>query len=435
MKGILRGTLRSGLAGALLAAALFLIPAAGYSQTWRGLELERLMRVAPWHFGPFIIQPSLVIANAGVDSNLFYTPSNPIKDFTLTAGPAATFYVPILRAGSVPSPPGGQAISRRPLVLTFYGSPQYVWYSKTQRERTWNYYFRGSAQLDLKNAFFSVDGVYSDARERYSTEIDIRPRRKELGYGGSALLKLGWKTSFAMGYRTVKYNYESIDYGGFNLRERLNRQESYANLSLYYQAAEDRRFFIDLEYGRYNFEFATESALRDAESGAVFGGLEFSRLGRRIRGRLRLGYKKFDPLRAGTPEYQGLVGDTLLSFRLAKMLSLRGSYLRDVQFSIWFGDAYYIETRPGVGASLYPLPFLRLDYDYSRGQNRYPVAGGGGAGVTRLDRYDIHSGALYYRIMKNTALGFVVSWWARTSNIPGEGDQRTFYGLNLTYDF
>ena len=37
--------------------------------------------------------------------------------------------------------------------------------------------------------------------------------------------------------------------------------------------------------------------------------------------------------------------------------------------------------------------------------------------------------------MKNTALGFVVSWWARTSNIPGEDDQRTFYGLNLTYDF
>ncbi|MGZ5555645.1 MAG: hypothetical protein ACXW3H_07845 [Candidatus Aminicenantales bacterium] len=410
---------RSAVAGIVLALSLILIPAAGHSQTWRGLELQRLMRDAPWHFGPFIIQPALVIANAGRDSNLYYTPSNPVKDFTLTAGPAATFYVPI----------------HRKFVLSVYGSPQYVWYSKTERERTWNYYFKGSAQLDFKNAFFSVDGVYSDARERYSTEIDIRPRRKELGYGGSALLKLAWKTSFAMSYRTVKYNYESIDYAGFNLRERLNRQESYANLSLYYQAAEDRRFFIDLEYGRYNFEFAAESALRDAESGAVFGGLEFSRLGRRVRGRLRLGYKKFDPLRAGTSEYQGLVGDTLLSFRLAKILSLRGSYLRDVQFSIWYGDAYYIETRPGVGASLYPLPFLRLDYDYSRGQNRYPVAGGGGTGVARLDRYDIHSGALYCRIMKNTALGFVVSWWARTSNIPGQDDQRTFYGLNLTYDF
>jgi hypothetical protein len=419
MRGLLRGASRAGVAGVVLAASLLLIPAAGHAQTWRGLELQRLMREAPWHFGPFQIQPSLVIANAGVDSNLFYTPSNPVKDFTLTGGPAATLYMPI----------------HRKFVLSVYGSPQYVWYSKTVRERTWNYFFNGAAMLDLKNAFFSLEGLYSDARERWSTEIDIRPRRKQLGYGGSALLKLGWKTSFAMSYRTVKYDYESVDYSGFNIRERLNRQESYANLSLYYQAAENRRFFIDLEYGRYNFEFATESALRDAESVALFGGLEFSRLGRRVRGRLRLGYKKFDPLRAGTPEYAGLVGDTQLSFRLAKILSLRGSYLRDVQFSVWYGDAYYIETRPGVGASLYPLPFLRLDYDYSRGQNRYPVAGGGGAGVTRLDRYNMQSGALYYRIMKNTALGFVVSWWARVSNIPGEDDQRTFYGLNLTYDF
>jgi len=419
MRGLLRGPVRPIVAGALLAASLALIPAAGRAQTWRGLELQRLMREAPWHFGPFVIQPSLVIANAGVDSNLYYQPTNPVKDFTLTAGPAATFYVPV----------------HRTFVLSLYGSPQYVWYSKTERERTWNYFFKGAAQLDLKNAFFSLDGVYSDARERYSTEIDIRPRRKEFGYGASALLKVASKTSFAMGYRTVKYDYESIDYSGFNIRERLNRRESYANLSLYYQAAEERRFFIDVEYGRYNFEFPTEALLRNAESGAVFGGLEFSRLGRRFRGRLRLGYKKFDPRRAGTPGYQGLAGDTQLSFRLNRIVSLRGSYLRDVQFSVWYGDAYYIETRPGAGVSFYILPFLRLDYDFSRGQNHYPVAGTGGIETARLDVYTIHQGGLYFRFMRNTALGFIVSWWDRDSNILGQDDQRTFYGLNLTYDF
>jgi hypothetical protein len=136
------------------------------------------MRDAAWHFGPYMIQPSLVISNAGVDSNVYYTSIKPVEDFTLTAGPAATVYVPI----------------HRKFVLSAYGSPQYVWYSKTEQERTWNYYFNGAAQLNLRNAFFSLDGIYSDARERWNTEIDVRPRRKEIGFGGSALLKLAAKT-------------------------------------------------------------------------------------------------------------------------------------------------------------------------------------------------------------------------------------------------
>ncbi len=182
-----------------LCIALVVSVAAGYSraETWKGLELEKRLHNSTWRFGPFYIQPQLVVSNAGVDSNLYYSPSDPIKDFTLTAGPAATIYLPI----------------HRKFVLSAYGSPQYVWYSKTAQERTWNYYFRGAARLSLKNVFLSLEGVYSDARERWNTEIDIRPRRKETGYGGSTLFRLAHKTSFALSARTVKYDYQSAIYG------------------------------------------------------------------------------------------------------------------------------------------------------------------------------------------------------------------------------
>ncbi|NLH77465.1 MAG: outer membrane beta-barrel protein [Acidobacteria bacterium] len=390
------------------------------AETWKGLELQRRISEAPWHFGPFKIQPSLVITNAGVDSNVFYSPAEPVKDFTVTAGPAATVYVPI----------------HRKFVLTAYGSPQYVWYSKTERERTWNYYFAGAAQLSLKNVFLSAEGGYSDARERWSTEIDIRPRRKETVYGGSMLVNLAHRTSFGLGGRTVKYDYESVVYeGGFDVQERLNRRESYANLSLFYQASTQRRVFLDLEYGQYDFEFETQAALGDARSGAAYAGLEFSRLGRRVRGRVRLGYKIYDVRAAAGPDYKGLVGDTQLSVRLARPFVVRGSYLRDVRFSLWYGNPYYIESRPGAGASLYVLRFLRFDYDYSVGRNRYPVAGGGGPDEKRLDDFTVHSGAVYVRIRKNVALGFVASWWARDSNLAAEDDKRTFFGVNLTYEF
>ena len=401
-------------------ALLITVVGMASAETWRGLELERKWHEAAWKFGPFRIQPSLVISNAGVDSNIFYSPAEPIKDFTITAGPAATVYVPI----------------HRKFVLSLYGSPQYVWYSKTEQERTWNYYLNGAAQLSLKNVFFSLEGTYSDARERWNTEIDIRPRRKEKGYGGSVLIKTAWKTSFSLGFRTVKYDYESVVYGdSFDVRERLNRQESYANFSMFYQASTQRRFFLDFEYGLYQFDFATQAAIGDARSGAAYAGLEFSRLGRRIRGRVRIGYKKYDVRAVDGPDYQGVVGDSQLWIRLAKPFVIRGSYVRDIRFSLWYDNPYYLESRPGAGVSLYPLRFLRLDYDYSVGRNTYPVVGGGGPDVKRLDEYTIQSAGIYFRIKKSVALGFIASWWARDSNLDAEDDKRTFFGLNLTYDF
>ena len=143
-------------------------------------------------------------------------------------------------------------------------SPQYVWYSKTDRRGPGTIISRAAAQLSLKNVFFSVDGVYSDARERWNTEIDIRPRRKEKGLGGSMLVSLAHRTSFSVAYRTVKYDYASVVYGdNFDVRERLNRQESYAESDVvFHQSSTQRRFFLTFEYGDYEFEFASQAGYR-----------------------------------------------------------------------------------------------------------------------------------------------------------------------------
>ena len=74
----------------LITAILLLATSSGgaFAETWKGLALERKWHDAAWKFGPFCIQPSLVISNAGVDSNVFYSPNEPIKDYTITAGAA-----------------------------------------------------------------------------------------------------------------------------------------------------------------------------------------------------------------------------------------------------------------------------------------------------------------------------------------------------------
>jgi hypothetical protein len=85
------------------------------------------------------------------------------------------------------------------------------------------------------------------------------------------------------------------------------------------------------------------------------------------------------------------------------------------------------------------LRFVRLDYDYSLGRNKYPETqpdgGGGGTNVKRLDDFRVHSAGIYFRIRKKVALGVIGSRWVRISNLAYEDDKRYFLGLNLTYDF
>jgi hypothetical protein len=407
---------------AAIAAAVIILGGSSLSraETWKGKELEDLWRKTPWHVGPFRIQPAIVISNAGVDSNLYYSPSNPVKDFTVTAGPEAIIYLPV----------------HRTLILSASASPQYVYYVKTAQERTWNYYLTGSAALNLRHVFLSFDWRYSDAREHWNYEIDIRPRRKEKGLGGSFLIQTSHRTSLEVDYKQEKYDYETLFFDAFNVPEQLDRKEQYADVLAYYQITSRTRFFLDGEYGVYTFDFADTAALKDSHSWGYYAGLEFSPTGR-IRGKVRLGYKTFDLKYVEGQNFQGLVGDSQISVRLAKPFVLRASYGRDVNFSLWYNNPYFVSSTPGAGASLYLLKFLRLDYDYSFYRYRYPVAQNVAPGedVKRLDEFQIHSVGLYFRIWKKTAIGIIGSRWVRVSNIASENGIRYFLGANLTYDF
>lgn len=399
---------------------IFTLAVAANSETWRGRQLEQEWRLAPWRFGPFRLQPRIIIANAGIDSNIYYSPDSPVKDFTLTAGPALKVFLP----------------ASRKLVFSVSGSPNYVYYVKTARERTWNYYLSGSAAINLRRLFFSLESRFSDARERWNTEIDIRPRRKENGLASQLLIQISRRTSFELGFRNARYDYEYMQYESFNVAERLNRRENYFDLLGYYQVTSRTRFFLDYEYGKYDFIFSEASSLKDSRSRALFSGFEFLPAGR-IRGRLRLGYKKLDVINPEIEDFQGLVGDAQLSFRLAKPLVWRVSYTRNSEFSLWYRSAYYVFHRPSTGMSFYIFRLIRLDYDYSFGRSNYPSPQdiSPGQEVKRRDDFFVHQAGVYVRLRKNVALGVVVNRWIRDSNIDREDDKRYFYGLNLTYEF
>jgi len=397
--------------------------AAIYGTTWKGEELKRMRREAAWKFGPFRIQPMLMLTNAGYDSNVYGTPYNKIKDYTFTAGPAFNIYLLI----------------KKKILLSLYESPQYVYFFETARERTWNNYFNGQMHLLLNKFLISARAGLSDARERWNTEIDIRPRRKEESVQGSILWQASAKTSFSISSRKAKYDYESLEYERFNVKELLSREENYLNFVGYYQLSFRMKLFVDGEYGVFNFD--NPLSLRNSRSSGVYGGFEFSPFAK-IRGRIHLGYKFFNSLAPERQDYKGLVGDTNVQLRLLRRLGVRAVYKRDVQFSLWYDNTYFLENRVGGGASFYVHKKIRLDYDYSLGKNSYPQKGeqppfgnSSQSTVKRKDDYSIHSVGIYYRLKEKVGIGVVLSKWVRDSNLDWEDDQRTLVGINLTYDF
>jgi len=385
-----------------------------WGKTWLGRDLEWQIRNAGFSVGPLRLKTQFVLSNVGFDSNVYYgATAEPVKDYTFTAGPAFNVYLPL----------------KKKIIFHVYESPQYVYFKETARERTWNNYFLGEVYF-VFNRFVASAGVgRSEAKQRWNTETDIPIFRKEDSVQGSIFWQPAKMTSFNFSYRMARYNYGESGIEGYFYAEKLNRDETYFNFTAYREITSRTRFFLDAEYGF--FEFANPSTMKNSNSYEASGGFEFSPFGK-IRGRVKIGYKYFDSIWPQRKDYRGIVGDSSISIKLMRPLAIRASYRRDVQFSVWYDNTYFLESRAGAGASVYISRNIRLDYDYNRGRNDYPQE----LGVQkRLDDYQIHAVGIYFRLRENTALGIIASRWVRDSNLDWEDDDRNFVGFNLTYDF
>lgn len=386
----------------------------GYGKTWLGRDLELQVKNAGFSLGPFRTRVQFVLSNAGYDSNVYYGATDePVKDLTFTAGPAFNIYLPI----------------KKKVIFSIYESPQYVYFRETQRERTWNNYFQGEVYF-IFNRFVASAGIgRSEAKQRWNTETDIPIFRTEESVQGSVLWQPAKKSSFNFSYRMARYDYGESDLEEFSFAEKLNREETYFNFTGYRDISSRTRFFLDAEYGFFDFE--NPSTMKNSKSYGGYGGFEFSPLGK-IRGRVKIGYKYFDSIWPQRKDYRGIVGDSSVSVRLMRPLAVRASYRRDVQFSVWYDNTYFLENTYGMGGSIYLFRNVRLDYDHFRGRNDYPQEFGV---QKRRDDYQIHAVGIFLRLRKDVALGVIASRWVRDSNLDWEDDDRDFVGFNLTYDF
>lgn len=400
---------------------LLFLPFEGSGNSLIRKELAKIWEDAPISIGPLRIKPLFSFNKAGYDSNVYRNHYDLINDFTFSTGPTISAYLPI----------------KKRIIFSIHESSQYVYYLKTKNERAWNNNFRGGVHFVLNQFLFSFVKGFSDERQRWNTEVDISTRSRIDTLQTSIYWKPTKKIAFSLGYITKQFDHEMLTTVDFDLGKRLNRMDKSVSVTGFYQASLRTKSFLTFEYESYQFE-KIQSTL-DSKSYTALGGFEFSPRGI-LQGRIVLGYRFMDFLSRDNREYHGIVGNAQVSLRLLKRFSVRASYIRDINFSIWYENSFFQENRYSIGASLYLFLNIRLDYDHGQGRNIYSLVRSKATDSEntedfRKDDYNYHMVGIYFKLKENIGLGVIVNHWDRDSNLSWETDKRTFVGLNLTFNF
>lgn len=408
---------------------LGLCPAFLSAQSYRSFswEMRQILERARFRLGPLRLWPAIYLRNVGYDDNVYRETieNDPVRDFTATLSPEIRGYLLV-----------GQK-----LILSFLENPEYMFFGEQTRERRWNNTISPELKILLfRNLVVSGKYTYSNRRRRASSEFDVRANELRSTYQGGLHFDTARESSVGVTFESANISYEDVRLPGQDtyLSQRLNREERSISSEIYYQIFNEGFFFVTGSYTDYLFK-AQAAQSRDSYSYQVSSGIRFPLLGR-IRGTVSLGFKNFYPKNSLLSGYSGMVGRADLDIRIRRF-GFQVDYERDVRFSYWQDNVFFLEDRFGGGLSFYLFRFLRLDYSLTYGQLHYPdtffvrLPDESYAEIDRLDKYTTHTLGFAYRLVGSTAVGIRFNFWNHDSNLIGWNRSNMVIGGYLTYDF
>jgi putative beta-barrel porin BBP2 len=299
--------------------ALLLWPAAASAQISAPSESAQI------EFGPVSLYPSLVVADAGKDSNVFNDSRAPRQDYTFT-------------------------IQSRALVVTRLGLNQlmfstgsdYVWFRQYKQERSSNaaYALRFNFSASRFKPFIGAQD--SHARTRPNPEIDARVRQLARQVTGGSAFDLTERTAITASAALDDSTYDTGQvFRGIDLSRTLNRKGRSYSGGISYAVTPLTTLVLA---GKYVADLFPLSHLRDSKTYGFAPTLQFSP-DAAIRGQVSAGMEVFKPNDAQFAEYKGAIYDAMLNWSMFSnntTFDVRGS--RNVGYSYRVNDPYYLIT-------------------------------------------------------------------------------------------
>lgn len=381
-------------------------------------EIDRHLK-----WGPFRIRPFVTIMDTGYDSNIYRRRTNVKSDFTSTLSPGFDFFTYLGSRGKI-------LLKER---------VDFVLFARENSQNHINNISSAEMNLFFNRFSFTTKGGISYLKEMPNNEIDIRVRSAVNNLQLSSTYKHSSKTGMTLSFSRIAVRYKSDnEFFGSYLSDSLNRNEDSISLSFSQKMLSKTTIIIESTYTQYDFQ--NDSFERDAEAKYYKLGFKFDPSAS-ISGKFRAGYASFTPKDKNLNTYKGPIGDASLSFRITPSTKTSLNYSKEIVFSIYGENLYYIQNSYGISIFQYLTKRFGLEVGGTLFKSRYtipeiiPLEDGGTIFDIRKD--DVKTGyvGFKYRISEKYNIGLRASRWKRESNVFTENVKQTIIGTNFGYQF
>jgi len=377
-------------------------------------EIAADLRKAHFHHGPFYLLSTFQLSDIGYDSS-FYVPTADRQSgfrFGIQA-PTRLYFVPAKKT-----------------VYSIEFRPEYSFFRSGGKRNVFGYAARADAQYLLNHLYIDVYAQNTDQLRADVSEIARLLTERAQSYGVSGELKYSSRTSATFNAATLKNSYpltalqpdgvpvQLLDRNGHNYRIALNHK-TFPLTAL----------FIAGEYSDYSF---TDAVFKNSRR--TFAGGGFVNDNGRAVTRVEIGAGKLDFFRPGQHDFQGALGNLSSSKKFGRSTTGTLSASRDVDFSLFLFNDYYIADRFSAGLAWDATRRLQLTLQGAIGRDLYetPVSGPHGF-LKRRDQFSFPSIGFTYGFARLRG-GMDVGYVNRTSNFDVNLDHgmRLLFRLSLT---
>jgi hypothetical protein len=411
---------------ALVAIAIFPLLAAGQqSQNLRDRDPDLVgakkihgdLQQANFHSGPFYLWSRLRLSDAGfTDAGYVPTGDDGGSIAISVEAPQRLFFVP-----------------HRKVILTADLIPGYSFFSKGDSSGQFNYLVRGDTHLLFNHLYVDIYGQRADQLRAHVADINRLATTREDEFGVATEFKYSSRTSalFNLRYRDTAYptdrfqpKLEELPQNtNYNPLQLLNRNERNARGSILHKTFPLTSLFVAAEVSNYGFHAAT---YKDSRRTWYGGGLLYDSGRTQMRveaGALSLAFG--DPAQR---DFKGISGSANVA-RANRRWTYAGGLERDLGFSIFAGNNYYVSDRAHIGAEYAATRRLALRAGVMAERDTYEVDV---QGHHRVDDILFPSVGFSYQIRRVSA-GVDLGWYDRESTFGGDTASGIRYVLRLSF--
>ncbi len=374
-----------------------------------------------FRLGSFYLTPYLQIGTLGLDSNVFYTPTDRQTDFTASGGPGLEIVRPFGRQSR----------------LRIDGALDYLYFAKTESQRRLNGH--GTALLDIVGVKtrIAVEERYDRTFSRPNYQVNDRVEQEIEGTRGLVRRNLGDRLRLALFGSRLRTRTESYRYLGTDLGNTLTTDEYAAGGELQLALSVKTRLVGGGEQTWYRYP---NLAQRDGSSMLAYGGLRTDATAL-IAGSAVAGVRWFQ-LDTGE-ERSGIYAEANATWNVSVKTKIGCSFDRDLDYSSLattgatptiLSEDVELFLDKFLTRHVYMRVFARQHRLISDGDVILVVPDQGVVATERNDRIREAGAESGYQFRQRIRAGITVRYSDRVSSIDTFGLEGLLAGFTLQYN-